>query len=227
MTELAIEHRPLPTSESLKPGARIGEVNIDICGTITVNLGGAQDEHLTPYDTATLRNGAVHVDMYTINGRTDADYAVITMTCATTNISGTERAIALRTGSTKPKDLIERTPVQQFICRRNIVDIPLSGKAKWLALSPDGEFLTGQFDDTQPESYNSVAMFGEGWTFAWIMEGSRPFVFGELCTPRYIDSLADCPTGEMGVQEDDFERLPPDFRALLTYYQTGEQLRVS
>lgn len=80
----ALSERPadcLPRVESNSAISRLGQVYIDGQGIPRVNLGGPTDERLAPYDTATLRDGAIHVDMFTIDGRQDADYAVITANC--------------------------------------------------------------------------------------------------------------------------------------------------
>ncbi len=215
----------LPHVESFRDSARVGVVFRDR-GEERVNLGGPKDEHLKFLRTEEMRGGAIKVDMYELDERTDADYAVITMCSKTSNRTVAERAIALRFGGTKPADLIERTPVQQFICRRNVVDIPLAGRARWLAISPEGEFMHGVYDERDPDHRNSVAMFGEGWTFVWIMEGSKMFKFGEVCSPRYIDSFDDCPAGPDGVKEDRFDELPPAFLTLFKYLLTGDHLKI-
>lgn len=209
-------------------GLPLGVVRQGTDGRLQAYFGAAGVEYLTPYDTAELRNGAIQVAMYTIDGRFDFDYAQVTVTPPAYNRTGTERAMALRFGGTDPRTLIERTPLQQFICRRSFVDIPLAGRARWLAIDPEGVISHGIYDDREPNS-NSVAMFGEGWTFAWVVEGSRPFVFGELCRPRFIDAPLGCPSGEAGIVElenpEQQAALPADFRRLFDYWQTGEQLR--
>lgn len=219
----------LPSMECAIVGLPIGEIRYDPTGNAQVYLGGNSVEQLTPYDTASLRDGAILVKMWTIDGRTDADYAEITIKTPLTDWSATERGIALRFGGTKPIDLIERTPIQIFSSPRAFQDIPLSGRARWLAVSPEGMFSEGLFDDSIT-SANQVATFGQGWTFVWIVEGSRPFKFGELCSPRFIDATDTCPEGEAGITEvispDDLLKLPQTFQNRFALYTSGEHLRI-
>lgn len=212
-------------------GLAIGQVLEDQDGRLQTYFGGASIEHLTPYDTVAMRDDAIAVEMYTIDGRTDWDYARVTVTPPAFYRSGTEKAIALRTGATDPRTLIERTPVQQFNSRRTFIDVPLSGRARWLSVSPDGKMSSGLFCDRQPAPVRKPAVvLGRGWSFMWLVEGSRPFSFGELCSPRFIDAGDDCPVGEEGIQEletaEQQAALPEDFKRLLDYWTSGEHLRV-
>ena len=192
----------LPQIDPLIVGLPIGEVRFDGQQKPQVYFGGSKIEHLTPYDKAELRDGAISVDMYTIDGRDDVDYAEITIRTKASNRTPLEVARAMRGhGHSKIQDFVERTPVQYFISARGFLDIPLSGRARWLALDPEGNFHEGIFDDRDQTEDNPVAMFGQGWTFAWIVEGSRPFKFGELCSPRFIDENDSYPLGEAGIEE--------------------------
>ena len=220
----------LPVAESTILGLAHGVVCRDHAGKPQVYFGGETVTYLAPHETVEMRDGAINVDMYTIEGVDDTDYALIQVRPPLYGRSATERGAALRFGGTKPAQLIERTPVQRFTSPRIFQDIPISGRARWLAVNPEGEFSTGLFDDQDPACANSRATFGEGWTFVWIVEGSRPFVFGELCTPRFIDSTETCPIGEAGIIELDDQidaaDLPVRFQELFDLYMSGEHLRV-
>lgn len=220
----------LPVVEPNILGLRLGEVLSDEQGRTQVYFGGSTVENLTKLRTDTLRDGAVQVDMYTIDGRDDVDYAKITISTKTSHRTPTERGRAIRGLSTnEPIDYIERTPVQYFFSKRGFIDIPISGRARWLALDPDGNFTEGVFDEREVDGNEPVAMFGKGWTFVWIVEGSKPFTFGELCNPRFIDKSDDYPLGEEGIKEVDTEeelqKLPKIFQDRFAHYTSGEQFR--
>ncbi len=224
------EGEGLPYVSPVIAGLRIGEVRHGEDGRLQTYLGSDSVEYLTMRETITMREGAITVDMYEIDGRSDVDYARISIRPAAYFRSANERAHALRFGGTDPRTLVERTPLQRFVSPRQFADIPISGRAHWLSLNPEGVFASGLFDDREASSVNMVATFSEGWTFAWIMEGSRPFVFGELCNPRFIDDSNACPIGEDGIIElnsdSDLADLPAEFQQALSWYMSGEQLRV-
>jgi hypothetical protein len=223
------ESARLPEVMTYIAGLKIGDVRRTHTGEAQVYFGGSTVEHLIEHDSVELRDGAVHVDMYTIDNRADIDYAVVTINTPATHHTPLERARARRFGDADPAEFVERTPVQHFISKRGFMDIPISGRARWLALDPDGNFSEGIFDDREADSDNRFALFGEGWTFAWVVEGCRPFVFGEVCSPRFIDSDVKVPLGEDGIKElnsrMEIATLPEAFQEKLAYYTSGEQLR--
>jgi len=220
----------LPSIEPNILGLPIGEVRSDKKGRHQVYFGGSTAENITQVGTESLRDGAIQIDMYTLDGRDDVDYAKITVRSKASSRTPNERARAIRGhGTSQPVDYIERTPVQYFFSRRGFVDIPISGRARWLAIDPEGNFSEGLFDSNEDNSLNRAAMFGKGWTFVWIVEGSRPFQFGELCNPRFIDTSDDYPLGEEGIEELDtpvkLQALPQIFQDRFAYYTSGEHLR--
>lgn len=232
MDPLPPEYKPLslPFIEPNILGLRVGEVRSDDSGRTQVYFGGSSVESITKLRTDSLRDGAVQVDMYTINGRDDVDYAYITISTKSSHRSPTERGRALRgLATSEPEDYIERTPVQYFFSKRGFIDIPISGRARWLALDPDSNFTEGVFDDREVGGNELVAMFGIGWTFVWIVEGSKPFTFGELCNPRFIDESDDYPLGEEGINEidtaEELHKLPQIFQDRFVHYTSGEQFR--
>jgi hypothetical protein len=227
------ESAPFLNASQTEPtvvGLQRGAVQHDLEGNPQVYFGSSFVEYLRPYETATLRDGQITINMFTIVGNDEADYAEITIKTPLTDRSATERGIALRSGGTKPADLIERTPVQYFTSDRAFMDIPLSGRARWLAVSPEGDFSEGLFDDRDTQTQNNPFIIGNGWTFVWIVEGSRPFTFGELCSPRFIDESEAIPTGEAGIKEleepRDLQSLPPAFQEKFALYTSGEHLRI-
>ncbi len=225
---MATIENTLPRVDGAIAGLRVGQVERNPLGDEQVYFGNDSVERLRPYDTVTLRDGRITVAMYTIEGRTDVDYAQITIKTPLTDRTATERGKALRFGGTRPADLLERTPIQFFLSTRGFMDIPLSGRARWLAVNPEGDFTEGLFDDRLSGHANQVARFGEGWTWVWIVEGSRPFTFGELCSPRFIDQTDLCPSGEAGIEEIEpsgLQRLPQIFQDRYAFYMSGEHLR--
>lgn len=216
----------LPSIEPNILGLPIGEVRKFSDGKAQVYLGGNGVVDLTPHDTVDMREGAIHVEMFAIDGHDYIDYAEVTITPQAAHRTPTELGRIIRgLGTTCRQDYIERTPVQHFINRRGFMDIPISGRARWLALDPEGNFSEGIYDDRDSLGSNQVAMFGEGWTYTWIVQGSRPFKFGEICSPRFIDELENCPLGEDGITELDESDLIGEFAEKFALYTTGKHLR--
>ena len=217
----------LPSIHPSIVGLALGEVRYSGNGKAQVYFGGSGIEYLSPYDQVELRDGAVKVDMFTIDGRDDVDYAEITIKPKAADRTPVGKAKAIRGlgAVSNPEDFVEHTPVQYFFSRRGFVDIPISGRARWLALDPDGKFSEGFYYDKDSDCANQIAMFGEGWTYCWIVEGSGPFKFGELCSPRFIDGGELVPLGEDGIEELDVTSLTEEFRERFYYYTSGEQLR--
>jgi hypothetical protein len=232
---MSAEHRnaeifnPLPTIEPVIVDLQIGKVRNDRHGKPQVYLGGNGIEHLTPLNTVELRDGAIKVKMYTIDGREDVDYAEITIKTKASERTPLEVSRAIR-GLGPARDMsfyTERTPVQFFFTPRGFMDIPIQGRARWLAQDPEGNFYEGLYDDNRRDSHNTAVMFGEGWTFCWIVQGSRQFKFGELCSPRFIDETPYCPTGEAGILELDPSQLTDQFKERFDYYMDGGQNSVT
>jgi hypothetical protein len=218
----------LPSIEPFIAGLTLGEVRYGSDGNAQAYFGGLGIEYLSLYDQVELRDGAIKVDMFTIDGRDDVDYAEITIKPKAADRTPLEKAKVIRgLAASNPKDFVERTPVQYFFSRRGFLDIPISGRARWLALDPEGNFSEGVFYDRDPDCANQIAMFGEGWTYCWIVEGGRPFKFGELCSPRFIDQVDSVPLGEEGIEELDAKSLTEEFKQRFDYYTSGEQLRVA
>ncbi len=224
-----LEASPMSDAELAEPiiaGLQLGEVRVGADGNLQAYFGGETVSGLELYDNVTLRNGRIAVAMYTIDDNDKVDYAEVTIK---TPLTASERGRALRGGGFVLSHAIERTPVQYFVSERAFMDIPISGRARWLAVDPDGVFSEGLFDDSQLDMTTRPARFGKGWTFVWIAEGSRPFKFGELCSPRFIDQTDEYPSGEDGIREldhsVDFEALPAEFQEKFALYMSGEHLR--
>jgi hypothetical protein len=218
---------PLPTIEPVIVDLQIGKVRVDRHNKPQVYLGGNGIEYLTPYGQEDLRSGAIHVDMYTLDSYENVDYAEITIKTRASQRTPLEVGRAARGLGPllKVEDYTERTPVQFFFSPRGFMDIPIKGRALWLAQDPEGNFYEGLYDDNRPASH--VAMFSKGWTFCWIVQGSREFKFGELCSPRFIDQTASCPSGEAGISELEPEMLSGEFKERFDYYMAGGQRSVT
>jgi len=143
-------------------GLQMGEVRHDNSGNAQVYLGGETIDRLTLFEKASLRDDKIQINMYTIDGRTDIDYAEKTINPSLCNRTATERGKALRFGGTNPKDIMERTPVQFFTSNRAFADLPISGRVRWLTVDPDGNFSEGIFDGRDKSQCAKPMLFGKG-----------------------------------------------------------------
>lgn len=226
-----IELRKLPEIEPHITELKIGVVRPALDGRMQVYFGGNGIEHVSFYDHVELRKGAVQVDMYTIDGNPLVDYAVVSVLSPLAMMDRHERNLLFSRkirglgSGLKPFMRVGQTPTQQFVCGRGFIDMPISGKARYIALDPFGEVIYGKFDGNHQSGAQQAAWFGEGWTFIWVAEGSEPFVFGELCSPRFIDDSGSVPVGELGIVEiDDIDHstLPGAFKEAALHFLSGE-----
>ncbi len=205
---MSIDNESLPKIEPYISRLKIGEVTAGYNGRLQVYFGGNGIEHLSFYDHIELRDGEVQVDMYTIDGSKSVDYAVVRVLPPLARMEPLERRLLLAKairgmcGITKAQRTAQ-TPLQHFISDRIFVDIPISGYASYMAVSPQGEIYSDSVDAQDPNNSNRFSMFTNGWTFGWVAERGEPFVFGELCSPRFIDVLENIPIGDGGIMEID------------------------
>jgi hypothetical protein len=193
----------LPTIEPGIVGLSMGRVRRDHHDKPQVYLGGDGIEHLTPYNKLDVHDGAIHVDRYSVDGYTNVDYSEFTLKNRSSQCS----------------------PVHYFNSPGSSINIPIKGRARWLAQDPEGNFSEGIYDDNKPASY--VAMISEGWTFCWIVQGGREFKFGELSSPSFLDQTASSSTANLGISEIELGSLSDHFKERFVYYMSGGQNSVT